>query len=145
MENQRIVEEILKDPSVSLRRIVAKLSSKLSWFEKQYPHVDTTSKHDLIFELDDIRDTLDKCAPITLMYSIKEKLKEPALDKYPADCAVVLLPLKKDVPGIQYAHPAIIDLVGWDVTNPREYNYIGCLNGRGTYITSDIDEKGDKI
>lgn len=51
------------------------------------------------------------------------------------------LPLSPCVADLLHAKPAVIDLIGWDISTPYDYNYVGLANAGG-FICSDTDEEG---
>lgn len=141
MTASRILQEGVNSPVQQLRKIVDTMRSELTWYKAKYPNADTTKRRDRLSELEIVCQSLEACEPIFLMKTIREKLAEAKKHKFDPDCACIWLPLSPVVGDILYARPAIIDLVGWDISSPYDYDHVGEANAGG-FICSDSDEEG---
>lgn len=141
MTASRILQEGVNSPVQQLRKIVDTMRSGLVWYEKKSPNSDTSKRRELLQQLEIICQSLEACEPIFLMKTIRTKLAEAKKHKFDPDCACVWLPLAPIVGDMIHARPAIIDLVGWDISSPYDYDHVGELNGGG-FICSDTDEEG---
>lgn len=141
MAASRILQEGVNSPVQQLRIEIDLMRSELIWYENKYPDVDTTKRRERLIRLDAIYRALEECEPIDLMRIIRVKLAEAKKHKFAPDCACVWLPLSPSVGDLLYARPAIIDLVGWNIKTPYDYNYVG-LGNNGGFICSDTDEGG---
>lgn len=141
MTASRLLQEGISTPVQQLRKVVDTMRSGLVWYEGKYPNSDTTKRRDLLKQLELICQSLEACEPISLMPIIREKLTEAKKHKFDPDCACVWIPLAPVVGDLLHARPAIIDLVGWDISTPYDYNYVGAANAGG-FICSDTDEEG---
>lgn len=141
MTASRLLQEGVNSPVQQLRKIVDTMRSSLVWYEKKYPDSDTSKRRELLQQLEIVCQSLEACEPISLMKTIHTKLAEAKKHKFDPDCACVWLPLSPVVSDILYARPAIIDLVGWDISSPYDYDHVGEANAGG-FICSDTDEEG---
>lgn len=142
MTASRLLQEGINSPVQQLRKVVDTMRSGLVWYEGKYPGSDTSKRWDLLKQLEIICQSLENCEPISLMPIIREKLTEAKKHKFQPDCACIWIPLAPVVGNLLHARPAIIDLVGWDISTPYDYNYVGAANAGGTFICSDTDEEG---
>lgn len=142
MTASRLLQEGVNTPVQQLRKVVDAMRSGLVWYEGKYPGADTSKRRDLLKQLEIICQSLEACEPISLMPIIREKLTEAKKHKFNPDCACVWIPLAPVVGDLLHAKPAIIDLIGWDISTPYDYNYVGAANAGGTFICSDTDEEG---
>jgi len=135
-----ILNKGLDNPVARLRTIVDDMRSKLKWYNSKHPEVDSCKRWQLIQELELICQALEKCEPITLMATIRKLLNDAYRDKFNPNCAQVWLPLTTDldVSDLSSARPAVIDLVGWDIRFPSQYDLIGSRLGK--YICSNEEE-----
>ena len=140
MSAASVLEEGIESPVQQLRRVIDLMRSELVWYESKHPEMDTTKRRERLQRLELICRSLEGCEPVSLMPVIRDKLTEAKRDKFDADCACVWLPLKPNIPDLLHARPAIIDLVGWDIMTPYDYNYVGLANAGG-FICSLLDEE----
>ena len=141
MTASQILQEGVNSPVQQLRKIVDTMRSGLVWYEKKYPDSDTSKRRELLQQLEIVCQSLEACEPISLMKTIRTKLAEAKKHKFDPDCACIWLPLSPVVGDILHARPAIIDLVGWDISSPYDYDHVGEAN-TGGFICSDTDEEG---
>lgn len=139
MSAASVLEEGIESPVQQLRREIDLMRSELVWYESKHPEMDTTKRRERLQRLELICRSLEGCEPVSLMPVIRDKLTEAKRDKFDADCACVWLPLKPNIPDLLHARPAIIDLVGWDIMTPYDYNYVGLANAGG-FICSTLDD-----
>lgn len=139
MEAASALSEGIESPVQQLRREIDLMRSELVWYESKHPEMDTTKRRERLQRLELICRSLEGCEPVSLMPVIRDKLTEAKRDKFDADCACVWLPLKPNIPDLLHARPAIIDLVGWDIMTPYDYNYVGLANAGG-FICSTLDD-----
>ena len=139
MSAASVLEEGIESPVQQLRREIDLMRSELVWYESKLPEMDTTKRRERLQRLELICRSLEGCEPVSLMPVIRDKLTEAKRDKFDADCACVWLPLKPNIPDLLHARPAIIDLVGWDIMTPYDYNYVGLANAGG-FICSTLDD-----
>ena len=130
----------LESPVQQLRREVDLMRSELAWHESKHPDADPSKRRERLQRLELICRSLEGCEPVYLMPIIRDKLSEAKRNKFNPDCACVWLPLKPNVPDLLYARPAIVDLVGWEIHTPYDYNYVGLANAGG-FICSLLDEE----
>lgn len=141
MTASRILQEGINSPVQQLGKEIDLMRSELVWYEKKYPNIDITKRRERIIRMEAIYRALEECEPIQIMKTIREKLAEATKHKFNPDCACVWLPLSPNIGDLLHARPAIIDLVGWDIKTPYDYNYVG-LGNSGGFICSDTDEGG---
>jgi inorganic triphosphatase YgiF len=141
MTASQILQEGVNSPVQQLRKIVDTMRSGLVWYEKKYPDSDTSKRRELLQQLEIVCQSLEACEPISLMKTIRTKLAEAKKHKFDPDCACVWIPLAPVVGDILHARPAIIDLVGWYISSPYDYDHVGEANAGG-FICSDTDEEG---
>ena len=139
MEIQKYLQEDVTSPVQALRKELDMMRSELIWYENKYPSEDMSRKKERIIRLELICRSLEKCEPVDVMRMIQEKLIEAYHSKFNPDCACIWIPLRNDVPEPVYAKPAIIDLIGWDISTPYEYNYVG-LGNAGGFICSQEEK-----
>lgn len=139
MEAASALSEGIESPVQQLRQEIDLMRSELAWYENKHPKVDTSKRRARLQRLDMICRSLEGCEPVSLMPVIRDKLAEAKREKFEADCAAVWLPLKPNVPDLLYARPAIIDLIGWEIHTPYDYNYVG-LGNAGGFICSQIED-----
>lgn len=139
MEAASALSEGIESPVQQLRQEIDLMRSELVWYESKHQEADTSKRRARLQRLDMICRSLEGCEPVSLMPIIRDKLSEAKRNKFDPDCACVWLPLKPNVPDLLYARPAIIDLVGWDISTPHEYNYVGAGNAGG-FICSTLDD-----
>lgn len=130
----------LESPVQQLRREIDLMRSELVRYESKHPEADTSKRRARIQRLELICRSLEGCEPVSLMPIIRDKLSEAKRNKFNPDCACVWMPLKPNVPDLLYARPAIVDLVGWEIHTPYDYNYVGLANAGG-FICSLLDEE----
>ena len=138
-----VLQQQVTSPVQQLRKEIDLMRSELSWYEKKYPESDTTKRRERLLRLEVICKSLESCEPISLMPLIREKLNEARRHKFYPDSACVCLPLSPCVADLLHAKPAVIDLIGWDISTPYDYNYVGLANAGG-FICSDTDEEGQR-
>lgn len=141
MAASRILQEGVNSPVQQLRKEIDFMRSALTWYESKYPDADTSKRREQLSRLDVICRSLEDCEPIDLMRILRIKLAEAKKHKVDPDCACIWLPLSPHVSDLLHARPAIIDLVGWNIKTPYDYNYVGFGNSGG-FICSDTDEGG---
>ena len=141
MTASRLLQEGVNSPVQQLRKIVDTMRSGLVWYEKKYPNSDTSKRRELLQQLEIVCQSMEACEPISLMKTIRTKLMEAKKHKFDPDCACVWIPLVPVVGDILHARPAIIDLVGWKISSPYDYDHVGEANAGG-FICSDSDEEG---
>lgn len=139
MDAASVLSEGVKSPVQQLRKEIDLMRSELVWYESKHPEMDTSKRRARIQRLDLICRSLEKCEPVDVMRMIQEKLVEAYHSKFNPDCACIWIPLRNDVPEPVYAKPAIIDLIGWDISTPHEYNYVG-LGNAGGFICSQEEK-----
>lgn len=139
MKAASTLSEGIESPVQLLRQEVDLMRAELAWYESKHPEIDTSKRKERINRLELICRTLEGCEPVSLMPIIRDKLSEAKRDKFNPDCACVWLPLQPDVPDLLHARPAIVDLVGWDILTPYDYNYVGLANAGG-FICSILDD-----
>lgn len=133
------LSEGIESPVQQLRQEIDLMRAELAWYESKHPEADTSKRRARLQRLDMICRSLEGCEPVSLMPVIRDKLAEAKREKFEADCAAVWLPLKPNVPDLLYARPAIIDLIGWEIHTPYDYNYVG-LGNAGGFICSQIED-----
>ncbi|MEY8658798.1 hypothetical protein [Parabacteroides distasonis] len=141
MEAYTVLQENCDSPVQRLRKEIDIMRSEISWHENKYPGSDTTKRRQRLQRLDLICKSLESCEPVSLMSLIRDKLKEARRHEFDPDCACIWLPLSPSVADLLHAKPAIIDLIGWDISTPYDYDHVGMANAGG-FICSDIDEEG---
>ena len=141
MEAASALSEGIESPVQQLRQEIDLMRSELVWYESKHPEADTSKRRARLQRLELICRTLEGCEPVSMMPIIRDKLSEAKREKFNTDCAAIWLPLKPNVPDLLHARPAIIDLVGWNPDNPREYDYVGFANAGGKFICSLLDEE----
>lgn len=114
------------NPIGKLRKIITQMESDLNWYRANYPESNTAKKAELITQLDNICTTLEQCEPIDVWRVIWDKLNLARLHEFNGDLALVYFPLKPNLPDYATAKQVIIDLCGFNFSNPRDYEY-----GRG--------------
>lgn len=139
MEAASALSEGIESPVQQLRQEVDLMRSELVWYESKHPEADTSKRRARLQRLELICRSLEGCEPVSLMPIIRDKLSEAKRDKFDPDCAAVWLPLKPNVPDMLHARPAIIDLIGWEIHTPYDYNYVGLANAGG-FICSTLDD-----
>ena len=139
MEAASILSEGMASPVSKLREEVDLMRSELAWYESKYPEADTSKRRARLQRLELICRSLEGCEPVSLMPIIRDKLTEANRDKFYPDCACVWIPLKPNVPDLLHARPAIVDLIGWEIHTPYDYNYVGAANAGG-FICSTLDD-----
>lgn len=144
MAASRILQEGVYSPVQQLRKEIDLMRSTLTWYESKYPDVDTSKRREQLSRLDVICRSLEDCEPVYVMKTIREKLAEAVKHKFNPDCVCIWLPLSHSTGDILHARPAIIDLVGWNIKSPYDYNYVG-LGNSGGFICSDTDEGGQVL
>ena len=120
-----VLQQQVTSPVQQLRKEIDLMRSELSGYEKRYPESDTTKRRERLLRLEVICKSLESCEPISLMPLIRDKLNEARRHKFNPDCACVWLPLSPCVADLLHAKPAVIDLIGWDISTPYDYNYVG--------------------
>lgn len=130
MQASAILQQGINNPVARLRTIVDDMRNKLKYYNGKHPETDTSKRWQLLQELELICQTLEKCEPISLMPIINKQLQDAYRDDFHPDVAVIILPLKSYVQDLLHCRPAYIDLVGFGVDNPREFDYLGMLNGQ---------------
>ena len=138
-----VLQQQVTSPVQQLRKEIDLMRSELSWYEMKYPESDTTKRRERLMRLEVICKSLESCEPISLMPLIRDKLNEARRHKFTPDCACVWLPLSPCVADLLHAKPAVIDLIGWDISTPYDYSYVGLANAGG-FICSDTDEEGQR-
>lgn len=133
------LSEGIESPVQMLRKEIDLMRSELVWFESKHPEADTSKRRAKLQRLELICRTLEGCEPVSLMPIIRDKLSEAKRDKFDPDCAAVWIPIKPNVPDLLHARPAIIDLIGWEIHTPYDYNYVGIANAGG-FICSTLDD-----
>lgn len=141
MTASHLLQEGVNSPVQQLRKEIDLMRSELTWYESKYPDADTTKRWDRLHRLEIICQSIEACEPISLMKTIREKLMEAKKHKFDPDCACIWLPLSPVVGDILHARPVIIDLIGWDISSPYDYDHVGEANAGG-FICSDTDEEG---
>ncbi|RGP18263.1 hypothetical protein DXB27_02250 [Parabacteroides gordonii] len=141
MTASSLLQEGVNSPVQQLRKEIDLMRSELTWYAQKYPDADTTKRWDRLHKLEIICQSIEACEPISLMKTIRTKLAEAKKHKFDPDCACVWIPLAPVVGDILHARPAIIDLVGWGVSSPYDYDHVGAANAGG-FICSDTDEEG---
>lgn len=139
-----ILKENIDNPVQLLRKEITTMRSELNWYQNKYPTADIKRKAERISRLSIICDSLEACEPVFIMQIIHSKLTEAKKHKFQPHVACVWLPLVPNVPDILYARPVIIDLVGWDITTPYDYDCVGMGNAGG-FICSNTDEGGQVL
>lgn len=139
MEAASALSEGIESPVQSLKREVDLMRSELVWYESKHPEADTSKRRARLQRLELICRSLEGCEPVSLMPIIRDKLSEAKRDKFDPDCAAVWIPIKPNVPDLLHARPAIIDLIGWEIHTPYDYNYVGIANAGG-FICSTLDD-----
>ena len=134
-----VLSESVGSPVQQLRKEIDLMRSEIMWFESKHPEMDTSKRRARLQRLELICRALEGCEPIELMPVIRDKLAEARRQDFKPDCACVWLPLLTDVPDLLHARPAIIDMVGWDISSERDYDLVGLANGGG-FICSQIDD-----
>lgn len=139
MEAASALSEGIESPVQQLRREIDLMRSELAWYESKHPEADTSKRRARLQRLELICRSLEGCEPVSLMPIIRDKLSEAKRDKFDPDCAAVWIPIKPNVPDLLHARPAIIDLIGWEIHTPYDYNYVGIANAGG-FICSTLDD-----
>lgn len=139
MNAASVLSEVVKSPVQQLRKEIDLMRSELVWYESKHPEIDTSKRRARIQRLELICRSLETCEPIELMPVIRDKLAEARRQDFNPDCACVWIPLVPNVPDLLHARPAIIDMVGWDISTGREFDLVGLANGGG-FICSQIDD-----
>ena len=139
MEAASALSEGIESPVQQLRREIDLMRSELAWYESKHPEADTSKRRARLQRLELICRSLEGCEPVSLMPIIRDKLSEAKRDKFDPDCAAVWIPIKPNVPDLLHARPAIIDLIGWEIHTPYDYNYVGIANA-GRFICSTLDD-----
>ncbi len=139
MEAASALSEGIESPVQQLREEIDLMRSELAWYESKHPEADTSKRRARLQRLELICRSLEGCEPVSLMPIIRDKLSEAKRDKFDPDCAAVWIPIKPNVPDLLHARPAIIDLIGWEIHTPYDYNYVGIANAGG-FICSTLDD-----
>lgn len=134
-----VLEEGLESPVQQLRKEIDLMRSELAWYESKHPEMDTSKRRARIQRLELICQSLEKCEPIGLMPIIRDKIAEARKQDFRPDCVCLWIPVSSSVPDLLHARPAIIDMIGWDISTGREFDLVGLANGGG-FICSQIDD-----
>lgn len=122
---QSAIEEkkSVDNPIGKLRKIITQMESDLEWYRVKFPESNAAKKADLINQLDNICKTLEQYEPIDVWRMIWDKLNLARLCDFDGDIALVYFPLKPNLPDYSEAKQIVIDLCGYDLKNPRDYEY----------------------
>lgn len=115
----------INNPIGRFRAIVEQMDADLIQYKRKYPDSTTSinKRTDLINELDEICRTLEQYEPIDVWRMIWDKLNLARLCDFDGDIALVYFPLKPNLPDYSEAKQIVIDLCGYDLKNPRDYEY----------------------
>lgn len=129
------------NPVGQLRLIVDRMDTDLIHYKSKYPEAAASinKRADLINSLDDICRTLEQCEPIDVWRMIWGKLDEAKNIEFTPDIAMVYIPLKVNLPSYAEAKQVVIDLCGYAMDNPRDYDY-----ARGKLYTSSSNERSNE-